>query len=139
MEKHRLNLIAECCCGQLQIEVMGSPEMNGICHCDNCKKRTGSAFGQSAYFNNKQVVEIRGESSCYAIHKESQRNEQKRYFCSVCGTTLYWTVSSSPELTGVAAGCFVKTPLGAPSYSAAHDRKQAWLTLPSEWQTIASQ
>jgi len=36
---------ALCCCGACSIEVEGDPAINAICHCANCKRRTGSAFG----------------------------------------------------------------------------------------------
>lgn len=39
---------ATCCCGQTSIEVSGEPVFHCVCHCDNCKRRTGSAFGVSA-------------------------------------------------------------------------------------------
>jgi len=44
-------MVARCCCGELEINVSGEPTKHGICHCDNCKKRTGSAFGISVYFS----------------------------------------------------------------------------------------
>ena len=49
---------ASCCCGQSAVVVNGDPEFNGICHCDECKKSTGSAFGWSAYFENSQVYAL---------------------------------------------------------------------------------
>ncbi|WP_444972210.1 GFA family protein [Zooshikella harenae] len=35
---------AECCCGACTVSVQGNPVILAICHCKNCKKRTGSAF-----------------------------------------------------------------------------------------------
>jgi hypothetical protein len=125
-----MNRIAECCCGQLLIEVTGEPEIHGICHCNNCKKRTGSAFGISSYFNNDQVLFKSGETNCYSLHNSEQNHDQQRYFCKTCGTTLFWSVSTSPQLTGVAGGCFVKTSLGEPQYSASHTNICLWLSLP---------
>ena len=56
-----MNRIARCCCEACEIEVAGEPVLNAICHCDNCKRRTGSAFGWSAYFADDSVVARRGE------------------------------------------------------------------------------
>jgi len=36
---------ATCCCGSASITVKDDPILNGICHCNDCKRRTGSAFG----------------------------------------------------------------------------------------------
>lgn len=124
-----LNRKAECCCGNLNIEVRGEPDLYGVCHCDDCKKRTGSAFGISSYFKKDDVLSISGESSQYSFYHQEQNHKQKRHFCFSCGTTLYWYVSSYPELIGVAGGCFVESPLGEPKYSTNHSGKCNWVEL----------
>ena len=124
---------AECCCGQLSIEVEGEPEIYGVCHCNNCKKRTGSAFGISAYFKNESVLGKSGDVTCYSLNNAEQNLDQKRYFCKSCGTTLFWSISTSPQLTGVAGGCFVAKPLGEPTYSTSHEKICSWLSLPKKW------
>ncbi len=110
--------------------------MHGICSCDNCKQRTGSAFGISAYFNTEQVVKKQGESQCYTLHNAEQNHDQERFFCVRCGTTLYWTVSTKPEWIGVAGGCFTENPLNEPKYSVNHRQKCAWFNVPESWQII---
>ena len=49
-------MTATCACGQASITVNARPTMHGVCHCTNCKRRTGSAFGISAYFDKSAVV-----------------------------------------------------------------------------------
>ncbi len=132
-----MNRIAECCCGQLTIEVLGDPEMHGVCHCNNCKKRTGSAFGMSSYFDKSQIVKTSGEANCFSFHNTEKNHDQKRHFCTVCGTTLFWSVSTMPKLTGIAGGCFVKSPLSEPTYSANQANICSWLGLPRQWQQDA--
>ncbi len=125
----KMTRVAECCCAQLSIELNGEPEMHGVCHCDDCKKRTGSAFSISAYFKTKEKLNIVGHSNQYSFYHKEQDHEQTRHFCSKCGTTLYWFVSSHPDLIGVAGGCFVKKPLGKPKYSTRHSKKCSWVKL----------
>lgn len=124
-----LNRKAECCCGKLVIEVRGEPDLYGICHCNNCKKRTGSAFGISSYFKKVDILSISGESNQYSFYHHKQNHEQERHFCSSCGTTLYWYVSSFPDLIGIAGGCFIDFPLGEPKYSTSHGGKCNWVEL----------
>ncbi len=124
---------ATCACGQASITVHADPEMHGICHCTNCKRRTGSAFGISSYFPKSCVIEQTGSTSVYAFHHASQNHDQERHFCSKCGTTLFWFVSTLPELIGIAGGCFADGGLPEPKYSVTHHKKEAWLALPSEW------
>ena len=124
---------AVCACGQATITVSSNPTMHGVCHCTNCKRRTGSAFGISSYFTKSSVVETTGETAVYAFHHAPQNHDQERHFCSKCGTTLFWYVSALPELVGIAAGCFADEVLPDPTYSVAHRKKEGWLALPEAW------
>lgn len=119
---------ASCCCGACAIEVTGEPTLNAICYCDNCRRRTGSAFGWSAYFSDADVVARTGEFAEYRI-----RDEQVRAFCPRCGTTLFWKAASLPGQTGVAGGAFVETPLPEPALVATTDKAVSWIGLPDHW------
>ena len=124
---------ATCACGQASITVDADPQMHGLCHCTNCKRRTGSAFGISSYFPRASVVALTGSTTVYAFHHQAQDPDQQRHFCARCGTTLYWTLSAMPELIGIAGGCFADDGLPEPTYSTTHRKKEAWLSLPSTW------
>ena len=52
---------ASCRCGQLRASVTGEPVRVSVCHCLNCKKRTGSAFAVQARWPRAQVA-IEGNS-----------------------------------------------------------------------------
>ena len=125
---------ATCCCGQASILVEGEPNIQIVCHCNNCKKRTGSAFGISAYFADTQVRSKRGATAIYEI--DTTETKQERHFCKFCGTTLYWKIYRFPGIpdpasfTGIAGGCFVENPLPAPTLTANNNGKCAWLELP---------
>lgn len=116
---------ARCSCGACSIQVRGEPSLNGVCHCDDCRRRTGSAFGWQAYFPDDQVLNASGDFTQRRI-----RDEQVRSFCPACGTTLFWTSAFMPGHTGVAAGAFTETPLLPPSAEAAALRRHDWLNLP---------
>ncbi len=124
--------IVKCCCEQTTIEVDGDPEFYGLCHCDNCKRRTGSAFGVSAYFENDQIIAKTGET--YVYEKTNWLGDQKRYFCKNCGTTLFWTLSEMANKTGVAGGCFTDNPLLEPKWTISQgDHVHPWVKLPDHW------
>ena len=123
---------AQCCCGDCSITVEGEPVLNAICHCSSCKRRTGSAFGWSAYFADDKVVGTSGTPSVYAKEGETGYN---RYFCARCGTTLYWkSFAFLADHTGVAGGCFAEDPLPAPAFSSFEVNRCAWVSLPEDWQ-----
>jgi len=127
---------AECACGRAKIAVRGTPSLYGVCHCTNCKRRTGSAFGISSYFKKSDVESTEGELSVYSFHHAVQNHDQARHFCSNCGTTLFWYVSALPELIGISAGCFGEDPPGEPDVSVTHAKCYPWVGLPESWRKV---
>lgn len=128
---------ATCACGQASITVNANPTMHGVCHCTNCKRRTGSAFGVSAYFDRTAVVAQSGSTSVYAFHHAAQNHDQERHFCSKCGTTLFWYLSAMPESIGIAGGCFSDDGLPSPTYTVTDKKREPWVLLPSSWEVYA--
>ena len=56
--------MASCRCGQLKAMVTGLPVRVSVCHCLNCKKRSGSAFAVQARWPAEQVT-IEGQSKTW--------------------------------------------------------------------------
>ena len=126
--------VARCACNATAITIDGELVAHAVCHCDNCKKRTGSAFGISAYFRKSDVAGIDGETVIYALHNAKRNEDKERHFCKRCGTTLYWYSSTYPEYIGIAGGCFTDEPLGEPKINASYSKKLAWVAVPEHWQ-----
>ena len=127
-------MTATCACGNASIVVNAAPSMHGVCHCENCKRRTGSAFGISAYFDRSAVVETRGETKAYCFTHSSGQHEQARHFCTNCGTTLFWFVSTLPDKIGIAGGCFTGQAMPDPTYSVSDAKRERYVSLPETWQ-----
>jgi len=125
--KTKPEIAAQCCCGKSKLSVSDEPLIYGICHCNNCKQRTGSAFGMSSYFKQAEVRFISDSTSVYYV--ENELGQQERHFCSSCGTTLYWTISLLPGLLGIAAGCFTESPFGEPHFTTFNHNQCNWLSL----------
>jgi hypothetical protein len=123
---------ARCACGSTKISVSGDLLAHAVCHCENCKQRTGSAFGISAYFRKSAVTGVEGETVVYAFHNDKRNEDQERYFCRKCGTTLFWYMSRFPDFVGIAAGCFME-PLGEPTINASAHAKLPWVVIPEHW------
>jgi hypothetical protein len=90
----------------------------------------------SSYFRKSAVIRATGSTAVYAFHHQAQNHDQERHFCPKCGTTLFWYVSTLPDLVGVAGGCFGDPGLPEPSASYSHAKKYPWLTLPAGWQLV---
>jgi len=127
---------AKCCCGACAIQVKGEPVINAVCHCRSCQRRTGSAFGWSAYFPNENVTATIGAFRTYSIKGEAgAENTAERVFCGTCGTSLFWRSRDFKGLTGIAGGCFSETPLPEPMMTVSNETRCAWVTLPEGWKT----
>ncbi len=105
--------------------------MNALCHCANCQRRTGSAFGWSCYFPEDQVVVPDAAHGVYAFERESGR--QERHFCDRCGSTVFWRSEVFAGLIGVAAGCLTGGDIGEPTVSVSETNRRAWLAIPDHW------
>ena len=80
-----------CSCGSVRFRLVGPPVWTSLCHCNACKKRTGSAFGFSFVANADQVAEFVGETTRYVRYGDSGKACTYE-FCPICGTTLRWKV-----------------------------------------------
>ena len=116
---------AACACGAARVTVTGAPLLQGLCHCQNCRQRTGSAFAWQGYWP-ADVVSLSGPLSTYDLAPEWG---QRRHFCSHCGTTLAWTTKGRPGDYGIAAGG-LEPPLPPPPLSFRDSRRFDWVTLP---------
>ena len=47
--------LANCACGRFQLRCQGEPRRVSMCHCIDCQRRTGSAFGVAAFFERDKV------------------------------------------------------------------------------------
>lgn len=131
---------ASCACGQLSVTVHGDPFVVFACSCTQCQRRTGSAFGLSAYFRGPQVSKLTGEETRYVRSSDSGRPVQF-HFCPSCGTTLYWTGIDDPvsDGIGIAAGCFADKHFPGPQLVAWNQHQLHWLEFPRDIPTMATQ
>lgn len=76
-----------------------------VCHCDACKKRTGSAFGVSVVVDNARVSGLQGETKTFIRKADSGRSVEYE-FCPNCGTTIRWSIKAVPHRKIFAGGAF---------------------------------
>jgi len=76
-----------------------------VCHCDACKKRTGSTFGVSVVVDDANLLEFHGETKTFTRVAESGRPVDYE-FCPGCATTLRWRIEKFPHRMIFAGGSF---------------------------------
>jgi hypothetical protein len=128
---------AACLCGQLRLEVEGDPLAVSICHCLDCQRRTGSAFGMQAGYKAAQV-QVVGRFSDYArISDQADRKEHVFHFCPDCGSQVFYTEPTEPDLVVVSIGAFADPSFPPPTESGYDSRRHPWVGLPDSIQRFA--
>ena len=108
---------AACHCGQLRLQVAGEPFAVSICNCRACQRRTGSAFGIQAGFKSDQVEVIGRFSDFTRVSDEPDRKEGVFHFCPTCGSQVFSTEPSEPDLVVVSVGSFADPTFPPPTES----------------------
>ena len=121
---------ATCSCGQLEVTVSAEPVRVSVCHCHECQKRTGSAFGAQARFAEGDVS-VSGKTTQWTRTAESG-NRITFQFCPVCGSTVLYTLEAQPGVVAVALGAFAGQTLPAPAYTVYEARQHPWVEVKGE-------
>jgi hypothetical protein len=121
---------AACHCGQLRLEVEGDPFVVSICHCLACQRRTGSAFGMQAAFRPDQVRVVGRFSDFLRVSDEADRKEHVFHFCPDCGSQVFYTEPTEPDLIVVSVGSFADPTFPPATESGYNHRRHRWLAVP---------
>lgn len=81
-----------CLCGRLQFELRGRRLWVAHCHCQSCRRNTGSAMATFVGYNKEQLTYTRGERKFYQSSPGVQRG-----FCADCGTPMTYEADRCPD------------------------------------------
>lgn len=98
IEKHT----GSCLCGEARFEVEGAFERFFLCHCEHCRKDTGSAHAANLFSSTARLTWLSGQEKVREFTLPSTRHA--RCFCSICGSAL-------PSLQ--AGGALLVVPAGS--------------------------
>ena len=117
-----MTLTGGCNCGRVRYSIQGEPLRVGICHCERCRKESGSAFSYSGVWK-REAVTLSGELGlgCWESRAGGDR------FCQRCGSSLFCWSEGSDEIE-VKLGT-LDDPPGAPPpcYELWTIRREHWL------------
>ena len=97
-----METIARCACGEVTIATNSKPLFKMVCHCNDCKKFTGSDYAPLALFL-KEKVTISGQLTSHVVIGGSG-NPVTRQACAKCGTSMLSTADVMPQFVGILAG-----------------------------------
>jgi len=75
-----------CLCGEVRFAVHGPFDRFYLCHCDYCRKDTGSAHAANLFSSGATLDWLAGASSVRSFMLPGTRH--RRSFCGVCGSAL---------------------------------------------------
>ena len=91
-----------CLCGSVNYKSNSDPLVIQNCHCDQCRKATGSVY-LTNLFIKEENFEITGEVNNYA-HLSDAGNNMTKYFCPKCGSQVFGKNSGRPGIIPIRAG-----------------------------------
>lgn len=112
-----------CLCGNVRYEIRG--ELNAVthCHCSQCRKSHGAAFGSYARVDAADFRWISGESDVAAFQSSA---DVWRTFCRNCGSRLQFLRISRPQSFSIAVGTLDDDPGVRPLHHIFVDSKAPW-------------
>ena len=116
---------ARCSCGALAATAQGEPVRNSVCHCLDCKRRTGSAFSWNATYAEEQVA-VSGIHASYT-RRSDEGFWVRHHFCPACGTGIFYAIERRPAMISIPAGAFADPGFPAPAIEVYEERRCAWL------------
>lgn len=92
-ERSDMVLEGGCACGAIRYQVKGSPFLAVHCHCESCRKTTGSPMTSYFGISRSQVI----WQGCRNFYNSS--HGVTRSFCGECGTPLQYMTTRWPGET----------------------------------------
>lgn len=121
--KVALPLTGGCLCGAVRYELRARPYMIYVCHCSDCRRQSGSAFGMSMPSPRAAFAVTVGEPASFKRVMPSGREGAVR-FCATCATRVF--ADSSPDVVTIRPGTLDDTSWIKPS-------AQNWTSSALEW------
>ena len=91
-------------CGKLRLSCQGDVRVS-MCHCLDCRRRTGSLFSIAAFFEHSAVTVVNGASKTFTRNPLTGK-DMIFHFCSECGSTVFWEPERMPQLIDVGLARF---------------------------------
>lgn len=114
----------QCLCGEVKFTISSEPLRMAQCHCDDCRKLTGTGHVSNAFFKQDDV-DIKGKTKSYDSLTDSG-STVTRHFCPTCGSRLFGINSASKDIIGVAVGTLEDSSWFKPDFIVYNKRKPHW-------------
>lgn len=115
-----------CLCGDVRYELEQAPPPPLCCHCQYCRRAHGAPFAVVTAIMRDALRWTSGEA---LISKYETPGGGSRFFCSRCGTRLYNSPASFPELMSLVVGTLDEELVDGPTAHINVESKAAWFEI----------
>ena len=118
-----------CQCGDVRYAITGEPRLTVACHCTDCQRQSGSAFGMTLVVNESDFRLVQGEVKTWSSVSDAGRAKLGA-FCPRCGTRVYHKPEWRRNCISVKPGTFDDTHWLEPDMHIWTRSKQPWVVIP---------
>ena len=112
-----------CYCGAVKFEVNADSNWVGHCHCESCRRHSGSVMTTFAGFKQNQVVFTGAMPNRYSTDDGVTRS-----FCGQCGSPVAYENADTPEDIHLHLGLFDQPELLPAEDHSFLDEKVSWFS-----------
>ncbi|QIR35923.1 GFA family protein [Tolypothrix sp. PCC 7910] len=120
-----------CLCGYVRYKYNGELEAANYCHCQDCRKTTGSAFNVGVRIQSAALRIVAGQVKSYTKNGNSG-NKITREFCPECGSPLFTRAPAKPQFVWLKAGSLDNPQLVKPVHQIWTDSAVSWAYIDPE-------
>ena len=113
----------------MRYAIEGDPIWLAVCHCTECQRQSGSAFGMSLGVSAESFRILQGAVKKFTRSSDSGRSIACA-FCPECGTRLFHEPAYAPGAVNVKPGTLDDTSWLRPMAHAWTSSKQPWVPIP---------
>ncbi len=120
------DLHGSCLCGGVRYRAALPVAHTSHCYCTMCQKQHGAAAGSYANVASAGLTITQGAD---LIVEYASSEHGRRDFCRVCGSTLFWRSTVSPDRVAITLGTLEPAYAGKVERELFAENKPAWLPL----------
>lgn len=125
----------KCLCGAITFEVAEPPLRMAQCHCEQCRRSTGTGHIMQAFFK-RDAVAITGKTATYSSMSDAGF-ERTRHFCPTCGSRLFAENARNRAAIGIAVGAFDDSSWFKPAINLYASQRPVWDVVDPEIESHA--
>jgi hypothetical protein len=126
-----------CQCGALRYVLDAEPAWVVACHCKQCQRQSGSAFGMSMLVKEASLT-VTGPTKRFTRITDSGY-ENTGVFCPECGVRIYHMPGYAKDVLVLKPGTLDDTSWLKPSHFVWMKSAQGWIAVPDGVKTMETQ